>query len=151
MWPQDRPQENSPFPELQPRLSHSSKCSFQSAHTQLKACCQLQHACPATSPCGAFSDSHIMSLPGCNTRMPAGLNCCSSPPSWKRKLILICLPLLQLLPATGNGPCYFSPSNLFHYGEAKLSTVTHADHILFILGHDLISALHLLCLNLGFL
>lgn len=151
MWPQDRPQENSPSTHS---LSCSSGCPTAPSVLSisfLKACCQLQHACPTTSPCGSFSDSHIMLLPGCNTRMPAGLNCCSSPPSWKRKLILICLPLLQLLPATGNGPCYFSPSNLFHYGEAKLSTVTHADHILFILGHDLISALHLLCLNLGLL
>lgn len=68
-----------------------------SSHTRAR-----QRSCPTTFPCRALLDSHTMPLPGCNTEMAVGLNGHCSPPSWRRKLELICLLLLCLLPALRN-------------------------------------------------
>lgn len=67
----------------------------------------------------SLPDSQAMPLSGCMTGMAAALNGHSSPLWWRRKLILVCLPLPHLLPATGNGLGYFSHSSLFHYRVAK--------------------------------
>lgn len=107
----------------------------------------VKTALSGNTPCTWLcpSRSHTTFLSGCMIRMAEGPHGHFS--LWRRKLIFRCLPLPNLLPATGNCLSHYSHSSLFHYEVAKaICSYSYWSHLS---SYSRTWFLHLLYLNLG--